>query len=392
MGKEELPQLPVLPRYIIAMVYPFELEKYSGTGSRYVCPGCGKPHKFTRYIDPQTNEYIADNVGKCDRIDSCGYHKTPKQYYEENKAARITRQENYIPKKSLNHNIEIKQVPKSVFYVDRSIFLKSLHAPDYDNNKFIIFLAKICGIETATRLIEKYYIGNSKKWPGATVFWQVDIHGKIRTGKKMLYNSDTGKRIREPHNHIAWIHNGLKKEQEQLKQCFFGEHLLNGNNDPVRIVESEKTAIVASAYKPDIIWLAAGSKEGLTEDKCKVLNGRNVELYPDLKGYNDWLDRAIELSHITRFTVSDYLERIATEEEREQGLDIADYLIRHNQNNKKKTCDLFHSLVAEFVSFCDLFAAGKNSYDENRAFTLEMEQKLKKHNISLEDFVRATTE
>ena len=28
--------------------------------------------------------YISDNVGICNRIDKCGYHYTPKQYYTDN--------------------------------------------------------------------------------------------------------------------------------------------------------------------------------------------------------------------------------------------------------------------------------------------------------------------
>ena len=37
-----------------------------------------------RYIDTENNnQYIADNVGKCNRLDKCGYHYTPRQYFED---------------------------------------------------------------------------------------------------------------------------------------------------------------------------------------------------------------------------------------------------------------------------------------------------------------------
>ena len=40
---------------------------------------------FTRYIDTENNnQYINDNVGKCNRLDKCGYHYTPKQYFADN--------------------------------------------------------------------------------------------------------------------------------------------------------------------------------------------------------------------------------------------------------------------------------------------------------------------
>ena len=39
---------------------------------------------FTRYIDTYNNIYINDIVGKCNRIDKCGYHYTPHQYFTDN--------------------------------------------------------------------------------------------------------------------------------------------------------------------------------------------------------------------------------------------------------------------------------------------------------------------
>ncbi len=109
---------------------------------------------------------------------------------------------------------------------------------------------------------------------------------------------------------------------------FFGEHLLQGNTKPIAIVESEKTAIIASVYLPQFIWLAAGSKDGLSLNKCQVLKGRTVIIYPDLNGFEKWTAKAKELSHIASFAVSDLLERKATDKEKGEGLDLADYLIR----------------------------------------------------------------
>ena len=108
----------------------------------------------------------------------------------------------------------------------------------------------------------------------------------------------------------------------------FGEHLLQDKTKPVAIVESEKTAVIASVYLPRFIWLAVGSLTNLNAEKCSVLKGRSVILFPDLNGFEKWNTKAKELSHIARITVSDLLERKATETERKQGLDLADYLIR----------------------------------------------------------------
>ena len=65
--------------------YRYQLERYRGRGSRYVCPKCRHKHSFTRYIDTYNNNiYINDDVGKCNRLDKCGYHYTPRQYFEDN--------------------------------------------------------------------------------------------------------------------------------------------------------------------------------------------------------------------------------------------------------------------------------------------------------------------
>ena len=69
--------------------YRFILEKYRGISTRYTCPQCGRKHTFTRYIDTENNNnYLSDNVGKCNRLDKCGYHYTPKQYFADNPRER----------------------------------------------------------------------------------------------------------------------------------------------------------------------------------------------------------------------------------------------------------------------------------------------------------------
>ena len=79
---------------------------------------------------------------------------------------------------------------------------------------------------------------------------------------------------------------------------------------------------------PQFIWLAVGSLSNLNTEKCSILKGRIVTLFPDLNGFDKWSSKAKELLHLATFTVSDLLERKATESERKQGFDLADYLIK----------------------------------------------------------------
>ena len=67
------------------MSYRFILEKYRGISTRYTCPQCGRKHTFTRYIDTENNnQYLGERVGKCNRLDKCGYHYTPREYFTDN--------------------------------------------------------------------------------------------------------------------------------------------------------------------------------------------------------------------------------------------------------------------------------------------------------------------
>jgi len=292
------------------------LEPYKGRASRYHCPSCGKPAQFTRYIDTETGEHLSPTVGKCNRVDNCGHHETPKQYFESNGITAKPPQRKQPP--------VIRKIPPS--FIDTELLKTSLKA--YELNYFVTFLNNHFGNDIAGQLVSQYFIGTSKHWEGANVFWQIDIAGKVREGKIMLYSPTTGKRVKEPYNHINWVHKAVNSPNFNLQQCFFGEHLLRGSSKPVAIVESEKTAVIASYFYPQFAWLATGSKEGLNPDKWKVLRGRTVKLFPDLKAFDKWKVKAQELSKIARVTVSEYLEQIATDQERKDGLDLADYLLK----------------------------------------------------------------
>ncbi|WP_291914890.1 DUF6371 domain-containing protein [Chitinophaga sp. CB10] len=299
------------------------LEPYKGMNTRYRCPSCQQRDKtFSLYIDTETGEHIHPTVGRCNRESNCGHHYTPKQYFQDNNISFDTPQPKaYKPR-------PVTPQPKPVSFIPVEVFKASLKA--HETNHFVQFLINLFGVEVASQLVSRYFIATSKHWNGATVFWQIDTQGKVRTGKIMLYNPTTGKRVKEPFNHINWVHKALKQPEFELRQCLFGEHLLIDKTKPLAIVESEKTAVIASVYLPQFIWVAVGSLTNLNAEKCSILKGRTVTLFPDLNGFDKWSSKAKELSHLATFTVSDLLERKATEAERKQGFDLADYLIKYD--------------------------------------------------------------
>ena len=128
-----------------------------------------------------------------------------------------------------------------------------------------------------------------------------------------------------------WVHSRLKAlhqlpEDWTLSQCLFGEHLLPLYPDlPVALVEAEKTAVICSAVFPEFLWLATGGL-GQFNDRVKVLLGRQVIAFPDLGACDRWRKKAKDYP-LLDITVSDYLEKNATPQQREMGADLADLVV-----------------------------------------------------------------
>lgn len=328
---------------------PF-LEKYKGKTTRHTCPECGMKESFTLYIDANTNKPINSKVGKCNRESKCGYHYTPKQYFQDNPSLTPPLGGGWevsIPKPTLPPQ-PMGTIPFS--YVERSASYKS---------NFVRFLCEFLTDDQIKYIAEQYVLGATKNQE--VIFWQIDINGKVRTGKIMQYNPETGRRIKHESGAIDWTHNKLKKsgivpEDFNLQQCFFGEHLLKLYPDKtVSIVESEKSAIIASAIISDSIWLSTGQLNGLSIEKAKVLKGREVILFPDLGGYEKWCIKADEIKLFVEceIKVSTILEEIATIEQRDKGLDIADYMIEELKNKtiqslvQSRFTPELHSMIEE---------------------------------------------
>jgi len=310
------------------MNFRFKLEKYKNPSSKHTCPQCGHRRCFVRYVDTENEIIFPKYVGRCDREDKCGYHFTPKMYFTENPSSK-PQKDNFVP-----YPVQrIREQPKAPSYMEWNVMEKTLRK--YQNNNLFLFLSEKLGRKNAERLFSLYHVGTSKLWDGATVFWQIDNSNRVHAGKVMLYDAESGHRVKQPFNHISWVHSVLKIENFNLCQCLFGEHLLNTDlQKTVAIVESEKTAIIASSYLPQFIWLATGGKNGcLNERSLSVLKGRNVILFPDLGAEKQWKEKMSIFAklgiHVTMF---DFLETAASETEREDGYDIADYLITKRPN------------------------------------------------------------
>ena len=125
-------------------------------------------------------------------------------------------------------------------------------------------------------------------------------------------------------------------EDWTLSQCLFGEHLLPLCPDlPVALVEAEKTAVICSAVFPEFLRLATGGL-GQFNDRVKVLLGRQVVAFPDLGTYERWRKKAKDYP-LLDITVSDYLEKDVTPQQREMGADLADWVVKERMVEGKET-------------------------------------------------------
>ncbi|MFR9534974.1 MAG: DUF6371 domain-containing protein [Rikenellaceae bacterium] len=299
-------------------MYRFNLEKYAGVASRHTCPECGGKRCFVRYVDRDSEVSFPDYVGRCNREDKCGYHFTPKQYLDSN-PQQLERRD-YIPPPT-----------KPTSYIPSKMV--GLTLMRHQGHHLFTFLSSQIGREATDKLMGKYRVTQSNLWKGATLFWQMDIRDRTRTGKIMLYDPSTGRRVKREQSLISWVHTRLNNSDFNLKQCFFGEHLLGMDVEKtIAIVESEKTAIIAAHYLPSFTWIATGGKNGcLKGENLSVLKGRKVLLVPDLGATEYWQSK-LPLFKAQRIDASilDTLEKMATSEQRAEGYDIADFLLDGN--------------------------------------------------------------
>ena len=337
--------------------YRYIFEK----GSRkHICPECGKK-RFVRYVDTKTGEYLPDQYGRCDREANCGYHLNP---YQDGYSKMIWGRENgnsiVIPTRWKPPTTrKVQQPPVKPIYFDFEAFKRTLRPEHYENNIFIqnLFGRVQFPFDPAdvTRVIELYRLGTVSAGyrSGAVTFPFIDIDGNVRavqvkqfdeanhtTGTDFLHSilarhyNDIGKQLPE------WLETYMS--QDKKVSCLFGEHLLNKfPSNRIALVEAPKTAIYGTLYfglpeTPDqYLWIAVYNKSSFTLDKVKPLQGRFVDVFPDLSKdggtFREWEAKAKEFERQlpgTQFKMYDFLEHEALEADRVNGEDIADYLTK----------------------------------------------------------------
>lgn len=200
-----------------------------------------------------------------------------------------------------------------------------------DCNNFINFLKTLFTSIEVQKAILDYLIGSWNDWKGVTVFWQIDQQERVHHGKLMLYNVETGKRVvgKDGNGIISSVRSRLNIDKTGFNQCLFGLHLVDESTRVIALIESEKSAIIMSLFKPEYIWLSTGGKGGFKFEFLKPIKEYKIVAFPDKGVYDKWFEKADELNDFGfNIVVSDWLE---AQNEFEVGTDLADVYIFHSK-------------------------------------------------------------
>ena len=328
-------------------LYRYTLVSYSGRRSREVCPGCERPHCYSRYVDTRTGELLPERYGRCDHEVSCTYFISP--YHAEaggTSYAKQTHQEqsltNLLAPGSISTPRHVRPVQTNVVCIPQSVYQQSMRR--YEQNAFAKLLRQYFGCDTERELLRKFHVGTSRYWPNACVFWLLDERGRIRSGQVVQFDGN-GRTVKAPIRRTSWMHTAMTTILQNTKRAL-PDWLVEYNNTkgncahlyglfqlttapnsyPIALVESPKAAIVASVYYPRFIWMATMGLGNLTVERLEPLREHPIVLWPDVGGYDKWQAKATALNKLG-FTieVSDFLEKRAANE---NGLDLADVLLR----------------------------------------------------------------
>lgn len=280
---------------------------------------------------------MPEQYGCCDRKSNCGYFNAPGSN---------------VPRMTYKPQIELR---KDVF-IPNEILHQTLK--QYEINTFIQNLLKMAPVNEVEKIISLYYLGTTKN--GAISMPFIDVSGCVRAIQ--VKDFDHGNRTTNTtflHSIIETYH---KRKNEALPEwlagyllneskvsCLFGEHLLKRYpSNVIALIEAPKGAIYGSLFfgspedPTNFLWLAVYNLSSLTLKKCMALKGREVVLFPDLSktghAFDLWSKRADEFNTTipgATFRISDLLEVNATPEQRERGLDLADYLTQFDLHKFK---------------------------------------------------------
>ena len=228
---------------------------------------------FVLTADPSVK--AGPEYGRCDREQSCGYFRYPGG---EVKAGSVR---DYVP-----------EPPKEPILFPAEIAEKDEVTT---SNTLFLAYAQMMNACRLNRVMRSYMCGTGGH--GECIYYQYDGNA-VRTAKAILYGRD-GHRLKTEDGGLPvwWMHKSPAMRQytagKELRQCLFGQHLLQDRPQArVYVVEAEKTAVLMAATDKegkDRLWIACGGSQMLKGAiNLMPLIGRDVTLVPDDGQYWNW--------------------------------------------------------------------------------------------------------
>lgn len=347
----------------------FRIPDYRRRMPKYTaCPDCHKL-TFAAYVDTEKGLPLPEHLGKCERVDKCGCHNRPFDYFERIGGVKEWERKNDVTdfrpeRQDKDKAAKPLKVGKSYGFIPDEIVTRSTHPAHWHTNPLYLWLCDYFGPEIAGTVWGRYRVGTShtytpkggSAWVGSSIFFLIDTKGRTHWGELQQFGRDghtkRGGRPWEPGGKNkstlkaaakatmgceSWyIEHDKETEMHGCLTALFGEHLLAMFPDAkIALVEAPKTALFMACLEPGTIWIATSGRDNFVEKRAEYyafLKGRTVTLFPDVgkdqKGvsnYQRWAREGAAIGKIVgcTFLVSDILER-NTEAGVSDGWDVAD--------------------------------------------------------------------
>jgi hypothetical protein len=283
------------PQTILGDNTRFCLER---TSKKRSCPSC-KQKTYKCYIDTENQVNFDYDIGRCDRENTCKYHKTPKTFFEENpdkKPNGTKTQPNPKPHALLRpfglptqdtspiqmnrQNPTFGYQPdlfakEQAFPAPIGQFNQSTKEEHLAHNALVIALMDIFEHQAVWDTIKLYKGGTAKM--GAFAYWYVNHNDVVLNCKVIHYNGLKRNKALEP----LWKYTAAYG----YGRCLYGIHLVPQQpNALVYIHESEKSALVCQIAQwphAGIVHIAKGGASMLNYERALPLRNRNVVLVLD---------------------------------------------------------------------------------------------------------------
>jgi hypothetical protein len=261
--------------------------------TRVYCHHCQRK-EATPYYDSKTNTPINEaKFYKCNHSISCSYDLRPNKRINSRHNNRYVKQTNYKSRLARKKQITFikREDIKKICSLDHTLFRWLL---DRFGEKRMM--------EVSARMLMCGLFINDENW---TVFLQYDLNGNCRTGKCIQFDFHDSQPRKKKVHFLHSVTSVVSSPLDNIEQTYFGLNQLTQNLDdlPIAIVESEKTAVIMTLYRPSLIWIATGGKSNLCSEKLKPFKSRKIILIPDIDAIDDWTNKSNELNGLGFSTI-----------------------------------------------------------------------------------------